>query len=572
MRRLVVVLVGLLFAAACGPRYADLPMTPTQNISAAEDALRRGQYETAIRGFAEYLGTGEQTFRARAFFEMAQAQYGLENYNAALDTLDDLEEQYPGQRWAQVPALRGDIYYALGRRAEAIRQWDIAWRRGSDADRLFLRSRIETAIGELTPAEAGELAIELQSDELRAMLTGGTPPAGRMSPPAAAIPALPSPTPSRVAAPPPDRVAPELAAAERAEALASLPEESLSIPSGDALDASARVAALLPLTGPDKTLGQRALTGLRLAFSGFPRMLMVRDTGGDPALAAQLVTALAADPAVVAFIGPLRGDDAAAAAPLAERAQMPMLLLARDPGLTGAYVLRTSTSQQEQMQMLADYAVHALGFTRLGVLYPDDGYGRGYLEAFSSQATSDGATVVRSRAYRAGQGSFAGEGAAVAAWVRDDGVQAVFIPDTAATAVRVAEAARSAAPHIALLGTDSWNQPEVLAAAGKRIDGAVFTDSFFIGAGTPSTSDFVARFRAQSGYDPTATEAQAYDAGVLVREALAQGARSRGAVLQFLRGVTEYRGAGSIASGASGLKPDVVLLQVRDGHIATVTR
>ena len=51
-----------------------------------------------------------------------------ENYEAALDILSDLEDQYPDEDWPQIPAMRGDIYYALGRRADAIRQWDIAWR------------------------------------------------------------------------------------------------------------------------------------------------------------------------------------------------------------------------------------------------------------------------------------------------------------------------------------------------------------------------------------------------------------------------------------------------------------
>ena len=151
-------------------------------------------------------------------------------------------------------------------------------------------------------------------------------------------------------------------------------------------------------------------------------------------------------------------------------------------------------------------------------------------------------------------------------------MQAVFIPDAAPTAVKVAAAARQAAPQIQLLGTESWNEPDVLSAAGRGIDGAVFADSFFIGSGTPSTTDFVARFRALNGHDPSGFEAQAYDAGMLVREAVAQGARSRGAVLQYLRAVTGYRGAGTIASGASGLKPDLVLLQVRDGRLASISQ
>ena len=556
-------------------------MTPTQGIAQAEDALRRGEYASAVTGFSDYLATGETTFRARAFFELAQAQYGLENYEAALDTLDDLQDQYPKESWPQIPALRGDIYYALGKRTEAIRQWDIAWQRGSDSDRQFLRTRVEQAIDELTPAEATELAGELQSDDVRAMLGsrvpgavaaaehGETDAAARTAapPPVRHGSAVPPPAP-----PPPPAPSDETATAEEAAALGTLPPENLNIDAGTALDSSARVAVLLPLTGPDRTYGQRSLAGIRLAYTGFPRMLIVRDTGSQPELASQLLSTLASDPSVLAILGPLRSSTASTLAPLAEQLQIPMLLLARDPGLTGPYVLQVDTSQQEQMRALADYAVHTLGLSRLGVLYPDDNYGRGYLSAFTDEAKRAGATLVRSSSYRPGEPSSAAQAAMVRAWVSGDNVQAVFIPDGAATAVKVAAAVRSAAPQLQLLGTESWNQPDVLAAAAGRVDGAVFADSFFIGAGTPSTTDFVTRFRADNGRDPTGFEARAYDAGMLVREAIAQGARSRGAVLQYLRAVSGYQGAGSIASGAGGLKPDLVLLQVRDGRVQTISQ
>jgi hypothetical protein len=59
---------------------------------------------------------------------------------------------------------------------------------------------------------------------------------------------------------------------------------------------------------------------------------------------------------------------------------------------------------------------------------------------------------------------------------------------------------------------------------------------------------------------------------MLTREAIAKGARTRGALLQFLRGITRFEGARAIASGADGLKPDLVLLQVRDGRVATISR
>src|SRR5215831_8350214 len=241
MHRLVAMIVLCALTAGCAP-YTDLSMTPTQGIAEAEDALRRGEYATAVTGFSDYLATGEPTFRARAFFQLAQAQYGLENYEAALDTLADLEDQYPKEKWPQTAALRGDIYYALGKRTEAIRQWEIAWDRGSDSDRQFLRTRIEQAIDELTPAEASELAGELQNDDVRAMLGSRVPGAvaaaerTETESAARAGAAIPPPPPVRrsSAAPPPPPAAPpppsdETATAEEAAALGTLPPENLDI-------------------------------------------------------------------------------------------------------------------------------------------------------------------------------------------------------------------------------------------------------------------------------------------------------------------------------------------------------
>src|SRR5260221_12326839 len=170
MVRTAPVILFCALAAGCAARYAHLPPTPTQGMAHAEEALKSGEYATAVTGFSDYLATGETTFRARAFYELAQAQYGLENYQAALDTLADLQDQYPNEQWPQVAALRGDIDYALGKRSDAIQEWAVAWQRGDDSDRQFLRPRIEEAINQLTPAEAAQLAGEVQPDDVRAML------------------------------------------------------------------------------------------------------------------------------------------------------------------------------------------------------------------------------------------------------------------------------------------------------------------------------------------------------------------------------------------------------------------
>lgn len=331
MRRATIFALVCLLAAACTPKYADLPLTPTQTIAQAEDMLRRGEYATAANGFSDYLASGQQTFRARAYYELAQAQYGLEHYELALGTISALEAEYPGERWAQPETLRGDILYSMGRRVDAIEAWQRAWQQGTDADRAFLTTRIQEAGGELSTAERDQLADTLTDQRVRDVLGLG------------AINELGAPPQA-----PPLTTEEARAAAAESEAdteagyaaLEDAPAPVGDIAAGDALAAGTRVACLLPLTGKDRESGQQALTGLRQAFAGDIAALVVRDTGGDPDLAARLVSALAADVTIVAVIGPLGDGTAAAVAPVAEQAQLPTLLLDADGAVTGAYVLQ----------------------------------------------------------------------------------------------------------------------------------------------------------------------------------------------------------------------------------------
>jgi tetratricopeptide (TPR) repeat protein len=345
MRRLCLLALLSLMFAACSVRYADLPLTPSQTIAESEDALKRGEYATAANGFADYLATGQQTFRARAYYQLAQAQYGLENYESALATLNDLQAEYAGERWAQPDALRGDILYAMGRRVEAVEAWQGAWEVGTEADRAFLRNRIEECGGELTTPERDVLADNLVEPEVRTILG-----LGAVNELGAAPPEPPTLTKAE------EKAAEQESAADTEagyEAMAAAPLPTGDPAAGEALAAGTRVAALLPLTGPDRAHGQEALSGLRQAFANDAGALLVRDTGGDPDLAARLTSALASDRSVLAIIGPPQDGTARAVAPVAEQMQMPTVLLAQEPTLTGAYVLETSAASPNGSKGLA---------------------------------------------------------------------------------------------------------------------------------------------------------------------------------------------------------------------------
>ena len=154
------------------------------------------------------------------------------------------------------------------------------------------------------------------------------------------------------------------------------------------------------------------------------------------------------------------------------------------------------------------------------------------------------------------QKEFSVELLSVDKWIKDDGLQAVFIPD-------FADDRRAARPRSCAARTRAWccsaatagTIPARLGPAAGALDGAVFVDGFFPQQPAPRARRTSSPPTARAyGGTPEILEAQAYDAAMLVAAALQRGARSREQVVQTLRcdARTVEGAAGAIALGAAG--------------------
>src|SRR3990167_7097664 len=71
---------------------------------------------------------------------------------------------------------------------------------------------------------------------------------------------------------------------------------------------------------------------------------------------------------------------------------------------------------------------------------------------------------------------------------------------------------------IRLLGLSGWNAPSLLVTDSDYLEGAVFTDGFFVEGIYPETIDFVELFHAAYGREPDVMEAEVFDAaGIAVK-------------------------------------------------------
>ena len=313
------------------------------------------------------------------------------------------------------------------------------------------------------------------------------------------------------------------------------------------------IGAIVPLTGPGREVGQRAVRGLMLA-SGMPlsgppgpqsAQLVVRDDGGDPARAAQAVEDLVSEHRAIAIIGPLEGASARAAARRAQDLGVPMITLVPDPQVTepGPMVFRLFGTPRDEAAALVR-AARARGATRFAVLRPDHAYGAAMAEAFAATVVAAGGEVVATETYPANATAFGEPVGRLAARSFD----ALFVPDTARQLGLVAPAlaaaglwstpAGGAAPRggraITLLAPSVALDARVLRTASRYLQGALFATPFYAplaeGAGRAFVDEFTARFNEA----PDAFSAYAYDAFRIARSAVEAGETTRGGLARWL--------------------------------------
>ncbi len=375
------------------------------------------------------------------------------------------------------------------------------------------------------------------------------------------------------------------------------------------------VGVLLPKT-PDRfaAYATAALQGLQLGL-GPDVKLVVEDSQGDPAAATAAVWKLAQAGAQV-IVGPILSGEAVAAATAAEHLGIPIVTLARTEGLTriGPHVFRSMLTDSAQARAIVHYAADVRGMKRFAVLYPEAEYGEQMMNLFWDQVDGRHGEMRGAEAYPFDATTFKPFTERLVGrhdlelrqdWI--DGVKEIdrqklppvkkkralrelreglpavvdfeglFIADSAkavsliapqlavenvvangcdsAEMKRLRETTGEDRPSpVELLGWTAWYDPDfdLVQRAGKYVECSVFVDGFFADSKRPATRDFVQAFQKTYGHAPGLMEAEAYDAGRLVAQALASAPKTRDAFRDAFAAIKGFSGA----TGDTTIGPD----------------
>jgi branched-chain amino acid transport system substrate-binding protein len=356
------------------------------------------------------------------------------------------------------------------------------------------------------------------------------------------------------------------------------------------------LGVILPLSGMYQPFGERALRGIQFALKGVesPHVsLAVRDSKGNPAETEKAVEELATKEKVIAILGPLLTITVDKAARKAHQVKVPLLTFSQKDTLfgKGEFVFQNSLTPSEQIQTLATYAIKELKLRTFGVFYPNSPYGLYFKNLFTQVVNQRSGRVLGAVAYQEEQTDFTQEikGFFRIDTVRKEGrlrtkdeeeykvgisVDGLFIPDTHDRAgLILSQMAYFDVSGLTFLGTNAWNDPNLISVAGKAAEGALLVDTFFKKSPSPLTVSFVEEYQKVYQEEPETLEALAYDGTKLLLDIIrTKGVSSPLQMRDELSRVQNFQGVSGLKGFGEGGKTirTLSILRVNKGQIEQV--
>ena len=358
-----------------------------------------------------------------------------------------------------------------------------------------------------------------------------------------------------------------------------------------ALADSIKIALANPLTGPAAAMGISAKAGMELAMEeinaaggilGKKLELQAEDDKGDPREAASVARKLVSDKNVLAVVGHLNSSCTLAGAPIYNRGKLVELSYgSTNPSIThaGPWTFRNCVTDTFQGDFVAKYSVETLKLKTFAILFDNDDYGRGLMEAFRVAVQKYKGKVIAVEAYARGQST---DFTAQLTKIKSINPDALFIAGIVNEGALIASQARRVGLHVPLLGADGIFSEDLVKLGGTAVEGIRFSGFFHYTSKSKVAQQFVKAYRKRFGKirglpsDPDAWSAQAYDCVYLLKIAMEGGGFTRAAIREELEKIGSIQPAYDGVTGKhvfdknGDMDKPLLMLTVRKGSITTL--
>lgn len=647
--QIILVITAVLFLGACVPKMAPIKLDPASRLfSRAEKMLHEKSYKEALDAYQEYLKRfPDQPMADAALMKMGSINVILGENKKARDIYQRLIIEYPESlfvpdarieilttyynqgeygevikpamdilkstlsrvRLLKIYMLLGDTYTTMGSPKDAAHYYILAIRNSHEPEKEIILVKLKDTIQRLRPDDLKSLLGEMEDDFPKGYLMF--------------------------------QLGIKYTEAEKYnEALAVFSAFIETFPMHENVQQARRLLALihqksvysrytigclLPLSGPYKIYGQRALTAIELALNQFisknspsPIKIIIKDTASDPIKAVKDVKELYAEN-VAAIIGPFITSESAAME--AQVKKIPIITFTQKDNITGIgdYVFRNFITPGMQVTALVSYVTEALGLKNFAVLYPEERYGLTFMNLFWDEVLTHGGKIVGVESYNPTDTDFAdpikklvglyyevpedlkvedgeadeaengGEGENIAGEEKKNGEEgenipseenekpeaivdfdAVFIPDAPKkVGLIIPQLAFYDIQHVYLLGTNLWHSDNLIEMARQYVQGAIIPDGFFPESPSEHVRNFEEIYQKVFDRKPGYIEAVTYDTAMILFQMVSRpDIRFRSALKNELKRLTDFQGVTGLTSfdNDGDVQKKLYLLQIRGHH------
>jgi ABC-type branched-subunit amino acid transport system substrate-binding protein len=262
------------------------------------------------------------------------------------------------------------------------------------------------------------------------------------------------------------------------------------------------IAVIVPLTGPDGPIGTSISNAAKLALIDTGEQTLritVYNSAAPGGAAAAAEKAIAEGNRLI--LGPLLADDVRAAAPVAQRSNVPVIAFSNDEGVAGDGVYILGFTPDQSISRVVTHA-QSKGMKGFGALVPTGLYGQRAAQSLLTTVQKSGGRVAAVQTYDRSPASIS----AAARRLNGLTMDAVLIGDASRTAAMASTALKTGPRR---LGTELWGTDRTI---GKN---AALRGAWFAAPPDAQFDRLVSRYRARFGKTPYRLASLGYDAVLL---------------------------------------------------------
>lgn len=294
------------------------------------------------------------------------------------------------------------------------------------------------------------------------------------------------------------------------------------------------LGGIFPMTGGAASFGQSSKNGMQMAIDEFNATTPIvngkkvtvkacyEDDEGQPEKAANAGLKLINQDKVTGIIGCIMSKNSLVVAPIAQRAQVPMISpTSTNPMVTeeGDFIFRACFIDPFQGTVMANFAYNTLGSRKAAVLFDNgNAYNEGLAEFFIKGFEQLGGEIVSEEA-------FTDEDKTVDYKAQLTNIKAknpdfLYIPNYYQSAALIMKQSKEIGLNVKYGGGDGWDSPELVNIGGAAVEGGFFSNHFSKDDQRPIVQNFVQKYEAKFTNAPGAVATLAYDATQIFLRAL----------------------------------------------------